>query len=66
MNGKSCFFIGHRDTPAEIYPALYVAIEDHIANYGVMVLENLLSAITEVLTGLLLPLLKQQNEFIRM
>lgn len=35
MNGKSCFFIGHRDTPAEIYPALYAAIEDHILNYGV-------------------------------
>lgn len=35
MNGKSCFFIGHRDTPAEIYPALYLAIEDHIVNYGV-------------------------------
>lgn len=35
MNGKTCFFIGHRDTPAEIYPALYAAIEDHIVNYGV-------------------------------
>lgn len=35
MNGKSCFFIGHRDTPAEIYPALYAAIEDHIVSYGV-------------------------------
>lgn len=35
MNGKSCFFIGHRDTPEEIYPALYAAIEGHIVNYGV-------------------------------
>lgn len=35
MNGKSCFFIGHRDAPAEIYPALYAAIEDHIVHYGV-------------------------------
>lgn len=35
MNGRSCFFIGHRDTPTEIYPALYAAIEDHIVNYGV-------------------------------
>lgn len=35
MNGKSCFFIGHRDTPMEIYPVLYAAIEDHIVNYGV-------------------------------
>lgn len=35
MNRGSCFFIGHRDTPTEIYPALYAAIEDHIVNYGV-------------------------------
>lgn len=35
MNRKSCFFIGHRDTPAAIYPALYAAIEEHILSYGV-------------------------------
>ena len=35
MGGKSCFFIGHRETPEEIYPALYAAVEQHILKYGV-------------------------------
>lgn len=32
---KSCFFIGHRETSAEILPALAEAVEQHIAEYGV-------------------------------
>ena len=32
---KSCYFIGHRDAPTEIYPALMEAVERHIAEYGV-------------------------------
>lgn len=32
---KSCFFIGHRETPSEILPALIAAVEQHIAEYGV-------------------------------
>lgn len=32
---RSCFFIGHRDAPEEILPALLEAIEGHITNYGV-------------------------------
>ena len=35
MGGKSCFFIGHRETSEEIYPALYAAVEQHISEYGV-------------------------------
>ena len=35
MSGKSCFFIGHRETSEEIYPALYAAVEQHILEYGV-------------------------------
>lgn len=35
MGGKSCFFIGHRETSEEIYPALYAAVEQHILEYGV-------------------------------
>ena len=35
MGGKSCFFIGHRETSEEIYPALYAAVEQHILKYGV-------------------------------
>ena len=35
MIGKSCFFIGHREASEEIYPALYVAVEQHIVEYGV-------------------------------
>lgn len=33
--GKRCFFIGHRDTPDEIYPALQQAVQQHIAECGV-------------------------------
>lgn len=32
---KSCFFIGHRETPEEIYPVLCAAVEEHIVRYGV-------------------------------
>lgn len=32
---KSCFFIGHRETTQEIYPALAKAVERHITEYGV-------------------------------
>ena len=32
---KSCFFIGHRESSEEIYPALYAAVEQHIVEYGV-------------------------------
>lgn len=35
MNRKSCFFIGHRDTPKGIYPILRAAVERHILKYGV-------------------------------
>ena len=35
MNGKSCFFIGHREASEEIYPVLYAAVEQHIVEYGV-------------------------------
>ena len=35
MDTKSCFFIGHRETSGEIYPALYAAVEQHIVEYGV-------------------------------
>ena len=35
MEGKSCFFIGHREASEEIYPALYAAVEQHILKYGV-------------------------------
>ena len=35
MEGKSCFFIGHRDASEEIYLALYTAVERHILKYGV-------------------------------
>lgn len=35
MGGKSCFFIGHRETSEAIYPALYAAVEQHILEYGV-------------------------------
>lgn len=29
MSQKSCFFIGHRETPEEIYPVLCAAVEEH-------------------------------------
>lgn len=35
MEGKSCFFIGHREASEEIYPALHAAVEQHILDYGV-------------------------------
>ena len=33
--GKTCFFIGHRDTPDSIYPQLVDEVERHITVYGV-------------------------------
>ena len=35
MKGKICFFIGHRDTPEGIYPALCTAVEEHILHRAV-------------------------------
>ena len=35
MGGKSCFFIGHRETSEAIYPALYAVVEQHILEYCV-------------------------------
>ena len=35
MNGKRCFFIGHREAPDSLYPALQEVIESHITKYGV-------------------------------
>ena len=32
---KSCFFIGHREASAEVFPALTEAVERHITEYGV-------------------------------
>lgn len=32
---KSCFFIGHHDAGAEIYPALLAEVEYHVTEYGV-------------------------------
>lgn len=32
---KSCFFIGHRETPGEVYSALSDAVAHHIKNCGV-------------------------------
>ena len=32
---KTCFFIGHRDTPDTIYPALLAEVERHITELGV-------------------------------
>lgn len=32
---KSCFFIGHHDASAEVYPALSAEVERHITQYGV-------------------------------
>lgn len=31
----ACFFIGHRDAPETVFPALSRAVERHIAEYGV-------------------------------
>lgn len=35
MNNQTCFFIGHRDSPDEVYPLLLSAVEQHITQYGV-------------------------------
>lgn len=35
MSGKCCFFIGHGAALAEIYPALYASVEQHIWENGV-------------------------------
>ena len=32
---KTCFFIGHRDAPDTIYPALLAEVERHITEFGV-------------------------------
>ena len=35
MNTKTCFFIGHRDTPESVFPSLRAAVEHHITACGV-------------------------------
>lgn len=35
MYGKTCFFIGHREAPDDLLPALQEAVERHITEYGV-------------------------------
>lgn len=35
MNGKSSFFIGHRETPDSVLPILQEAVNKHIEDYGV-------------------------------
>lgn len=35
MEGKSCFFIGHREASEKLLPALLEAVETHITQYGV-------------------------------
>lgn len=35
MEGKSCFFIGHREASEKLLPALLEAVETHITEYGV-------------------------------
>ena len=35
MNGKSCFFIGHRETPDNVLPLLQETVNRHIECYGV-------------------------------
>ena len=35
MSKKSCFFLGHADTPSSLYPDLLAAIKRHITEYGV-------------------------------
>ena len=32
---KICFFIGHRDTPQDVFPRLEAAVERHICTCGV-------------------------------
>ena len=33
---QTCFFIGHREAPDDLYPALYDAVLRHIETYGVI------------------------------
>ena len=35
MDKKTCFFLGHADTPSDIYPDLLASIKHHITEYGV-------------------------------
>ena len=35
MEGKSCFFIGHREASSELLPILRQIVEKHISEYGV-------------------------------
>lgn len=35
MDGKRCFFIGHREAPRQVYEYLREAVETHIVEYGV-------------------------------
>lgn len=49
MEGKSCFFIGHREASEEIYPALHTAVEQHILD---MASQNLSLVTTADLTTL--------------
>ena len=35
MNNIRCFFIGHRDAPESVYPALLRAVEEHVTAHGV-------------------------------
>jgi len=35
LTGKSCFFIGHRETPGKVYPGLVGVVERHIEELGV-------------------------------
>ena len=35
MEGKSCFFIGHREASDELLPILRQTVEKHILEYGV-------------------------------
>ena len=32
---KTCFFIGHRNTPVNVYDRLLASVERHIIEYGV-------------------------------
>ena len=35
MEGKTCFFIGHREAPDSLLPTLDAEVERHITEYGV-------------------------------
>lgn len=37
MSGKTCFFIGNRDTPSSIEQQLAEVVEQHITQYGVTI-----------------------------